>query len=188
MNFIEEYQFEDTSFLDDIIQYFKSSPNKSPGKIGYGKESVIDPKAKTSLDLSLNYEEVSKNIALKKYMASIQMAIDAYIKTYNFAGLFSPFGMEELNIQYYQPGESFSQWHTERSTKEMPMASRHIVFMTYLNDVLNGGETEFYYQKVKYVPKKGTTLVWPADWTHTHRGLPAQEEKYIITGWLDYIK
>jgi hypothetical protein len=58
--------------------------------------------------------------------------------------------------------------------------------MTYLNDVPRGGETEFLYQGIKVEPKKGLTLIWPADWTHTHRGLPAPTDKYIITGWLNF--
>ena len=43
--------------------------------------------------------------------------------------------------------------------------------MTYLNTIKVGGETEFLYQKLKIKPKKGLTLIWPTDWTHTHRGL-----------------
>jgi hypothetical protein len=59
--------------------------------------------------------------------------------------------------------------------------------MTYLNDVFEGGETEFYYQNIKVNARKGLTLVWPADWTHTHRGLVSNtQEKYIVTGWLNY--
>ena len=59
--------------------------------------------------------------------------------------------------------------------------------MTYLNDVTDGGETEFMYQKLKIKPKKGLTLIWPADWTHTHRGIPSMTQvKYIATGWYCY--
>ena len=36
-----------------------------------------------------------------------------------------------------------------------PQASRHMVFMTYLNDVSDGGETEFYHQDVKVKAEKG---------------------------------
>jgi hypothetical protein len=58
--------------------------------------------------------------------------------------------------------------------------------MTYLNDVPNGG-TEFYYQGLKSPAKKGLTLIWPADWTHTHRGIvDDKNEKYIVTGWYNY--
>ena len=55
--------------------------------------------------------------------------------------------------------------------------------MTYLNDVEDGG-TEFYYQKLKTKAKKGLTLIWPTDFTHTHRGIVSKtKEKYIVTGW-----
>jgi hypothetical protein len=60
--------------------------------------------------------------------------------------------------------------------------------MTYLNDVNDDGETEFYYQNLKIKPQKGKTVIWPADWTHTHRGITSPtQEKYIITGWFNFI-
>ena len=62
--------------------------------------------------------------------------------------------------------------------------TRHLVFMTYLNSVDDGGETEFLHQNIKVKPKKGLTLIWPADWTHTHRGVVSpSQDKYILTGW-----
>jgi hypothetical protein len=60
--------------------------------------------------------------------------------------------------------------------------------MTFLNDIKYKGETEWYYQKLKVKPKKGLTFIWPADWTFTHRGIPAEKEiKYIATGWYSYV-
>ena len=60
--------------------------------------------------------------------------------------------------------------------------------MTYLNDVTDKGYTEFWHQDLRFEPKKGLTLIWPADWTYTHRGVPSTtQEKYIITGWLSYL-
>jgi hypothetical protein len=60
--------------------------------------------------------------------------------------------------------------------------------MTYLNDINDGGETEFLYQNIKIKPKKGLTLIFPADWTFTHRGIASStEEKFIVTGWYNYL-
>jgi hypothetical protein len=60
--------------------------------------------------------------------------------------------------------------------------------MTYLNDVHDAGGTEFFHQKLTVLPRKGLTLIWPADWTHTHRGIVSPtEEKYVITGWFDFV-
>jgi hypothetical protein len=53
--------------------------------------------------------------------------------------------------------------------------------------VEDGGETEFLHQKWKVTPKKGLTLIWPAHFTHIHRGLPSYTtEKYVTTGWFDF--
>ena len=55
--------------------------------------------------------------------------------------------------------------------------------MTYLTDTPNGG-TEFLYQNMQTESVKGTTLLWPAYWTHTHRGIISKtHRKEIITGW-----
>ena len=91
-------------------------------------------------------------------------------------------------MQKYYPDGGYHQWHYEREGKSGKDLVRHLVFMTYLNDVEEGGETEFFYQNLKIKPKKGLTIIWPADWTFTHRGLTTvYETKYIVTGWLNYI-
>ena len=66
--------------------------------------------------------------------------------------------------------------------------NRHLVWMTYLNDIEEGGGTDFLHQDYTVKPKKGKTVIWPSDWTYTHKGQVApNEDKYIITGWFDYL-
>jgi hypothetical protein len=90
--------------------------------------------------------------------------------------------------RYYPPSGGYKTYHTERTGRGEPEGSRHLVFMTYLNDVDDGGGTEFYHQGPLVVqPKKGLTLIWPADWTFTHRGVPSPtQEKAIVTGWFNF--
>ena len=58
--------------------------------------------------------------------------------------------------------------------------------MFYLNNVENGG-TEFYYQNLCTEAKEGSLVIWPADWTHMHRGQTEQNNvKYILTGWVEF--
>lgn len=92
-----------------------------------------------------------------------------------------------FNLQHYEPGKNYSVWHSETYGPEHERFLRAFVFMTYLNDIEVGGETEFLYQKLKIKPKRGLTLIWPAGFTHVHRGCPAPyEEKLILTGWYIY--
>ena len=58
--------------------------------------------------------------------------------------------------------------------------------MMYLNDDFEGGETEFLYQNKRIVPKRGQFLIWPATYTHAHRGNPPLSgKKYITTSWIE---
>ena len=70
----------------------------------------------------------------------------------------------------------------------MSLSESHRVFafMTYLNDVEEGGETSFHHYGIDITPKAGRTLIWPAEWTHAHSGgVVRKGEKYIATGWLE---
>jgi len=88
-------------------------------------------------------------------------------------------------IQKTKVGGGYHSWHCE-------VNSRHdchvlLAWMLYLNDVEEGGETEFLYQHRRIKPKAGTLLLWPAGFTHTHRGNPPlSNEKYVITGWVEF--
>ena len=89
-----------------------------------------------------------------------------------------------VKIQKTMPSEGYHAWHFEAS--ERPLSNRIVVWTAYLNDVEEGGETEFLYQKMRVKPKKGTLCFFPAGYTHVHRGNPPLSgEKYIATGWLE---
>ena len=56
-----------------------------------------------------------------------------------------------------------------------------------VNDVDDGGTTDFDYYKVKIKPEVGKTLIWPAEWTHAHTGSVLKSgSKYIVTGWMHF--
>jgi hypothetical protein len=178
-NFILESSIEDLSICDELIEFHKNSFDKGPGSIS----GRIDRTMKSSTDTVLSNGELSF-----KYFSELHKCVDEYTKTYLYSSNCGKWGIREaVNIQHYSPGEGFYIWHTERNDNNSPSVYRHLVFMTYLNDVDDEGETEFFYQGIKVKPKKGKTLIWPADWTHTHRGITSPtQEKYIITGWFSY--
>ena len=92
----------------------------------------------------------------------------------------------DWNLQKYEPGECYKNWHPEMGRVEIGRPVRYLVFMTYLNTVRRGGGTSFKWQEKTFRPVKGRTLIWPAWFTHTHRGEVAPDEcKYIATGWFE---
>lgn len=183
-NFIGGWYADDTSFCDEIIDHMKRSPHVFDGEVAIpNKGIIVDPSMKISRELFLNH---SHGMMLK-YHAQLRLVVDEYIKKYPACNRYSAFSDREVTkVQYYPPHGGYFDWHTERGTDEFPLCARHLVFMTYLNDVTDGGETEFMHQNVKVKPERGLTLIWGADWTFTHRGIPSPQEKYIVTGWLHY--
>ena len=80
-------------------------------------------------------------------------------------------------------GEGYHMWHAERFG--MNTVERVLAWTIYLNDVTEGGETEFLYQGKRVDAKQGRIVIWPAGWTHLHRGNPPlSNTKYILTGWI----
>ena len=108
-----------------------------------------------------------------------------YVQKYSYLKRLSTHNILEVKIQKTKIGEGYHTWHCENA--EMKARNRILAFMVYLNDVTEGGETEFLYQKCRFKPEKNTLLVWPSQFTHIHRGNPPlSNDKYIITGWIEY--
>ena len=85
-------------------------------------------------------------------------------------------------LQKTEPMEGYHVFHAENSNYNN--AVRMLAWMIYLNDVEEGGETEFLYQKRRVKPTRNTCLIWPGCFTHLHRGLPPiSGSKFILTGW-----
>ena len=186
---IETYYLNDLSICDDHIKAFNSQEaqqyhikgrcagengviNSSPSKVSTDMPFAIN----TKFDFCVNYlNELSEflNQYLEKYPRANATTATFSIK-------------RSYQLQYYKPTEGFFKWHTERSGSPETQ-NRHLVFMTYLNDVTDGGETEWELQNLKVSARKGKTLIWPVDWMFTHRGITSPtQEKYILTGWYTF--
>ena len=85
-------------------------------------------------------------------------------------------------LQKTEPKQGYHTFHAENTT--LDQSHRTLAWTIYLNDVDEGGETEFLYQQLKVKPKRGSVAIWPAGFTHVHRGNPPMTTKYIATGWL----
>jgi hypothetical protein len=98
------------------------------------------------------------------------------------------FRIGDINAQRYdKQSGGYPYWHSEVFPQAGHNDALHriLLFMFYLNDVDEGGETEFFYQHIKVKPKAGSMVIAPAYFTHTHRGnVPVSNNKYILTSWV----
>lgn len=127
-----------------------------------------------------NYElDIS---VLRQYNQLMNTCFNVYADTYTVLKKMPAFQWS-VNIQKTKPGQGYHVFHSERCN--ILSSGRHLTTMVYLNDVLDGGETEFLYQNRRIKPRAGRVVIFPVEWTHTHRGNPPLSgDKYIMTSWL----
>jgi len=91
-----------------------------------------------------------------------------------------------MRLVKYKPNRYYSRIHCENDSA-IRTHNRMLAWTIFLNDIKKGGGTEFINQKYTAKPVCGDFYIWPAYWTHLHRGISApKENKYIITGWCIY--
>ena len=169
-NFIGSWIIDPLSICDELINYFESNRSKqTSGVVAGGKDAV----SKNSIDIKITPDEIEKpgNEPFKRYFNNLFSCFQNYTEEWPFLTEFATnLQIGEFNLQRYQSGQHFQKVHTER----MGLSSLHRIFawMTYLNDVdvADGGATVFSHYGLEIQPKKGLTLIWPAEWTHAHKG------------------
>ena len=123
---------------------------------------------------------------LKALMINFDMALKHYNEHTGAAHAFdtNDFHYTTLKIQKTLPTEGYHMWHIEHN-KGFENEARALVFSVYLNDVEEGGETEFLHFSKRVKPKTGRIVIWPASFPYLHRGNPPLSgEKYILTSWM----
>ena len=79
-------------------------------------------------------------------------------------------------------GGGFHSWHYENTG--LQVSARKLVIQLYLNTIEEGGETEFLYINKRIKAEQGRLIIFPAAFTHTHRGNPPiGQDKYIVSTW-----
>lgn len=175
----------DPSNCQFVIDHFEYA--KSMG-LTYSRQEVehiptVAKKDETYFPMDENIEELQ--IANSKIFGNLRntlrLVVDKYIQEHS--GLTnSTFAFNTFRLQKTAIGGGYHAWHHERGDNEN--IYRVLAVILYLNDVEEGGETEFFHQHKRVKPKAGRLVIWPAGFTHTHRGNPPiSGEKYIITTW-----
>ena len=120
------------------------------------------------------------------FLKGLQKCFDSYVNKFDIL-TDTRLNCTFLKMQKTVPGAGYHVWHFEQAADQN--ASRCLVYIAYLNDIDDAGETEFLYQKLRIAPKENTVVIWPAAFTHAHRGnvVHGNKSKYIVTGWFNIV-
>lgn len=188
-DFIEVYE---NAFSDDycqsVITYFDNIQDSNL-LLSRQEHDKVGKLKKEDLAVFLTGEKTirldgTKHL-LSDFLSGFWECYNKYANKYEILNDLDRHTVREHKVQKTEIGQGYHIWHCENGGT---LTSRRILVWTlYLNDVEEGGETEFLYQHKRVKPKTGTLVIWPAGFTHVHRGNPPlSNTKYIATGWVEF--
>jgi hypothetical protein len=124
---------------------------------------------------------------LKPMIFNFDLALKHYLEHTGAKDIYDePLVYTNFKIQKTLPTQGYHVWHIEHA-KGFFNEPRALVFSIYLNDVEEGGETEFLHFSKRVKPKTGRIVIWPAGFPYVHRGNPPiSGEKYLLTSWMSF--
>tara|TARA_Y100001972_G_scaffold50086_1_gene61581 strand:+ start:19 stop:528 length:510 start_codon:yes stop_codon:yes gene_type:complete len=126
-------------------------------------------------DISYDGNNVLQNLT--------KLIIGEYTKLYPEINLtYNKWELQNFKFKEFIPGNYYNKFHSEQAFNE----PRILSILVYLSNHKCG--TEFYNGKV-IQSVKGRALIFPAFWTHTHKGQPCPENKYryILSAYVNLI-
>ena len=168
------------NICNDIVNFFESTSDKE-------RRVKINNKPRLTqfnfTQKSYLNEELHKVIC--KYLLS---AVDHYRFNIKSFYTFAPRNLyfEHFRIKRYI-SEDEDQFDTHVDVTNVLDECRYLSFMWYLNDVIDGGETEFTELDFKIQPKAGALIMFPPIWMFPHKGhLLNSGKKYLLSTYLLY--
>ena len=123
------------------------------------------------------YDMLSGDNLPLTFLPMVKEYVDDYLDRYSLLK-HEVMLMFDVKAKKIPIGGGFHRWHYENGG--LQVSPRKLVVQLYLNTVEEGGETEFLYINKRVKAKQGTLIIFPAAFTHTHRGNPPiGQDKYI---------
>ena len=185
IHFIGCWNLENDKLCNEITQFFNDNKYlQHQGVSGLGKNL----KVKKTIDITIKPDNLKnpKFKILKQYIKELHKCYLDYLNQWPFLkSMLKNIDVPGFNIQKYSREDHYAGLHSERTS--LDSLHRLFAWMTYLNNVEDGGETNFSHYGIKIKPETGKTLIWPAEWTHAHTGeIVKSGTKYITTGWMHF--
>ena len=166
---------------DDLINWsLNSRPIDNPLNYDKSQYSYVD----------FSYDEIFTLFELKPIKNAILQLISSYNQKYPELDELHSWRLDYLRIKWWKPGDYYSVWHSEHTIDSKHHGTKNslrvLSFLIYLSD--NDSYTEFT-RYGKFETKSGCGIIFPAYFTHTHRGSPCKKglDKYMASGYFSFI-
>ena len=171
----------DNNFCNTLINWFEEVQKQNPSAII--DNAIVHNGATKRKDTCLFVDDLNAEFA-EKINNCLNQAIKEYVSYYSIINDNTDGIVQSVKqkMQKTPIGGGYHEWHYESSS--VTCTNRILAWTIYLNNVNEGGETEFLYYSERCKAEVGKVTIFPANFIATHRGNPPiSNEKYILTGW-----
>ena len=188
-NFISIYDNALTSAECEFIRDYHDGDDclLSIREVGMTLSDTVKKDWKDSLDryMTMYINGAYQNNAINNIIAkSIKEHIEKYKEENPELNLLDEWVIRDnYNLQKYNPGGGYHILHCENYNTGKHRTNI-LAWMYYLNTVREDGGTYFSNYDLTVNAEEGRLVIWPAYWTHFHKGIVSKTcDKYIATGW-----
>ena len=176
-----------SGFCDHVIKEFNRNQSLGAGTSrGNDKHDVEDFYLFVN-GHNIEFDRFQEEATREVFFQGLQQCFETYGNEFSVIKG-TRLSCKNMKIQKTTQGGGYHTWHSEQGNGDK--GNRGLVYMLYLNTLPQeaNGETEFLYQQRRINPVGNTMVLWPAAFTHAHRGNPVYGDntKYIVTGWFHY--
>tara|TARA_B100000085_G_C18467253_1_gene481508 strand:- start:155 stop:733 length:579 start_codon:yes stop_codon:yes gene_type:complete len=178
--YTDVYSKEECQRIIDEIEFLsnigKLNKTTDQGSAGHIQDHLVFNFAN-----ELDYALENGCTVTRLLLNNLSTCLKHYLKMYSVLDRNS-FLAYDCKVKKIAPGCGFHNWHYESG--EYFTTGRKLVMQVYLNEEFEGGETEFLYYNKREKAETGSVLIFPCEFTHTHRGNPPiGGTKYLATTW-----
>ena len=174
----------------DLTKYIYINKKSLSEEISNEIIDLYNSDTKKEFNNKLTFDIFDNSNICKLLLKEIEKNVKNYIKHLNknniiYIANFNELKLEKMIIQKYDKSEIINKYKDELVDNNTSKEISQLIFLLYLNDVEEGGETEFLQGEYIVKPEVGKMVIFPSCWTFPHSGkIPISSDKYILIGKL----
>ena len=165
-------------FSDELINILENMGGWKDSPIYENSSSELSVNKEIRSNSSLPINQLAYENDIKIY--EVGQTIWRYANNYGIKYDVSFYSTEYIQALKYSSGQNYKVHYDYVNG-----TPRVISALLYLNDVSDGGETEFVHFGVKIKPKAGRLVIFPSNYAYAHAARPPlNNTKYVIVAWM----